>query len=288
MILSKRSFLYGLAILPLAIACNGESVTDTDPEDDTTPEGTSAPDYFEPEAFFVDGRFAYDPAANEGAGGVTQYTDALGNVSPSFLQVTLQDANGDQCVLQWATNSLLDIPGWVATASEGDDTVYAGFSLDEAAQFGTDCSDFEFDPDVYGTTDEFIARMQTITWGLGFSTISDTTELPVLSSLEDAVRGQEGGDEIWEDEWADYVLGGGFWFGSGDQGSFQNFGYSLGLSLDENFVVEYDDANANGEPDDDELAIQITRADVEDGTIPRGLYIVGAIFGPFTEGVLDL
>ena len=288
--LSKRSLVCALMILPFAVGCPKEEIVDTG--DDTGTEGTRAPDYYEPTGFFVDGIFAYDAESNT-IGPFTQPDSD--EETPTIVTITLQDENGDTCETFITTLTVLNAPAWLTTVNEaGDDTVYSGFSLDDAVTVSSNCSDFDFDPDVFGTADELIERIAAFTWGLGISEISNTTNAPIADQLEAAVIDQLSQAE-WDEDWAPYVMGGGFHVSQGaeDPGQFLNFNYTRGFGVDENRKLTYVDVDNSGDYNptdagDGDTLTPITTADVSDGTVPSGVYSISAFFGAGIDGVFTL
>ncbi|MFT6816579.1 MAG: hypothetical protein ACJATT_000378 [Myxococcota bacterium] len=289
--LSKRSLVFALMILPFAVGCPKDEVVDSGEGTEGT-EGTRAPDYYEPTGFFVDGIFGYDSVA--GQIGPFTNPDSEDQI-PTQVLITLQDSGGDTCEVLITSLTVLAAPAWITTVNDaGTDTVYTGFTLDDAVTVQSNCTDYDFDPDVFGTADELIDRIAAFTWGLGVSQISDTTDLPIATDLEEAVV--SGADQAtWDDEFAPYVLGGGFFVqqGAEDPGQFVNFNWAQGFGMDENNKLTYVDADSSGtfNPSDSgegDALVQILTTDLEDGTVPTGVYQVRAFFGVGIDGIFTL
>ena len=285
--LSKQSLICALMILPLAVGCGKHDGDDTNGDNGTTgdngTEGTRAPDFYEPTGFFVDGIFAFDAVNNE----IGPFTNPdLDDQIPTQVLITLQDDNGDTCETLITTLTVLPAPAWLSTES-----AYAGFTLDDAVTVQSNCTDLDFDPGVFGTADELVDRIAAFTWGLGVSDLPDSDDLPIASSLEDAVVSQLD-QQAWNDDWAPFVVGGGFHVISGadDPGQYLNFDFTFGFEIDENRKLTFVDVDNSGDfnpPDSGEgdTLTPLAAADIEDGTTPSGVYNLSAFFGAGVDGV---
>jgi len=153
---------------------------------------------------------------------------------------------------------------WVDEVSEGDPTVWFGFTMPDTATVTTDCE--EWDPDVWG--EDPGATMAGWSWGLGIATFDEEVE----AELEDAVTSQYG-EDAWDDTWDPVVFGGGFhWSGAEDEfpGGFLNNDYAFAATVDASFALVVDE-NGN--------TTNVPAEEVVDGTPPSGAYAVRYWYG---------
>lgn len=268
---TPRLSTLALCLAPFMMGCPGETTTDTD-DDDTEVEGTDTPEYFEPDFAGFAGFFAYDAATNQARG----YQLPDGTAAPIVFVIDLSYGgatadNDDYCSFIWTTETAVDLGSWVTAADAvTDQSVYFGFTMPADATVQTDCGDWDFDPNVWGTNEELIATITGWEWGMGISNLPTAT----AADLEEAVIG--GSDQAnWDDNWDDKVIGAGFHWGAiNEDGGYLNWQFSRPLAVDENFAIQYDDANSNDLYDDGEEFTSLTATDIQDGTVPSGVYSV--------------
>jgi len=290
-----RPVALALLLAPFAVGCGEKTTEDTDTDTDTEFAGTEAPDYFEPDFFLVDGLIGYDSVNSQ----VRSYlTPGQEDGVPPNMEIRLfkngeYDPQDDftYCSVVFLADALIPTADWVtdANAPEGRSLDF-GFTFPESTQVGSTCADFDFDPDVWGDSDDpALDAILLWDWGFGIGEDLDAAGAnAVLDSLEEAVLDQLSAEE-WTADFEPFVFNGFVHWSAvigqeGFEGGAGGLNYATGVAVDENFVLAYDDENSNGSWDaptdaaEGEPLTNIMATEVLDGDAPSGAYILSSWF----------
>lgn len=297
------------ALLALA-ACGGEKTfceenpddaqCQPDPceEDPTLPECQPVIEYFEPSAILVSGLFGYD-SATQTARHYLLPTGAAVNPTMELLIVAddYDPAFEDTfCAIVFefdtAVNGGMNAGSWVAAAdADNSQNVMFGITFPATSEVLTNCTDLDFDPELW--TEDPVAHITSQVWGLGLSSLDSDVE----TALETEVVRQLG-QEAWDEDWAPYLIGGGLHWNTatpyGVPGGFFNFNFANGYAVTETFVLDWVDQNGNQTYDPpsqsaagDDL-VPILASDATDGSLPSGAYSIQAALGLLSDCVADI
>jgi hypothetical protein len=154
-----RALAAGMGAVAL-VGCPGEQPSDSDTETDPIDTDTS-PDYFEPDTVLIEGAFGYDAATGQARSVMVPGGNEL---APYVnLRLITEDYDPDfedtfcDVLYQIDTTAVLEPASWVAETN-----AFAGFDFAPEAFTESNCSDMEFDPELW--TDDPVALITAYTW----------------------------------------------------------------------------------------------------------------------------
>ncbi len=275
------AMLFALSFISMGFICGGNNNDDDDNDGEGTqadipdgPDGTDGTDVttagpaLNPTAASVSGVFGWDARTGQ----IREYT-ADGTVVQPQVVLQLRNDLGESCAFIWRQTTRTEEADWVNSA--GSD-VYGGFTpaSGSASVVETDCDEWSWSDNTYGGTEDFIERISDAGIGIAVSELNNN-DAPVADELENQVI-QQLGQSAWNNDWAPFVVGGGFYadMNDGQGGQYLGLDYSFGAEVDADFAIEFDDANFNGVQEEGEADVLIPVSSYNGSTLPTGVYLI--------------
>jgi hypothetical protein len=278
-----------MSVFALTSACTdkipagGGSAADTaDPSDPSDPADTAAPtdtsesaEFLTPVSVLGGGGFGYDPDLGTTVPYFLDEFDVLPLMPWMELRFAQVDAEGvaaEACIATLQHFGDIGLADWASNATAaGAPEIRLAIEFPSDVGIGHTCHDW--DPLVWG--DDPSALIAAIGLGLVVGTMEpDMAATGTDTSLFDGIVAEHG-VEVWEEYFADNVVGGGMratTLAETVPGGVWSWSYAFGYQVDEHFVMLSEE---HPETKGTESLVPIPATDIEAAdTLPRGVYAV--------------